>query len=355
MMEISDGGKRLLDNKRLVAGLSVATLFALVALFADTIAPYDYRHQTRDEPSAPRSTIRFIDADGGFHFRPFIYESRLSDPLMLRYEEDGSRIFPIAFFVRGDTYSFLGLFVTDLHLFGVLDAGSNGVPRLRMLGTDALGRDRFSRLAQAIRFSLIVAPLGALLACLIGIFIGIVSGYASRGVDTFLMGTSDAMLSLPTLILILAARAAFPLELPPVRAGMLLVMIFALTGWAEMSRLSRGLVRSVREREFVLAAKAIGLTEGRILFRHILPNIARPLVTQATLILPLFLLAEVALSFLGVGLQEPEPSLGNMLSAAADVTQLRGQPFELLSPAIVIFLFVFGIRLVADGLKAKRL
>jgi peptide/nickel transport system permease protein len=202
---------------------------------------------------------------------------------------------------------------------------------------------------------MIVSPLGALLACLIGILIGIVSGYASRVIDTVLMGAADAMLSLPTLIIILAARAAFPLELPPMTAALLLVSIFALTGWAEIARLTRSLVISMREREFVLAAKAGGLTQPRILFRHILPNISRPLLTQATLILPLFLLAEAALSFLGVGLQEPEPSLGNMLAAAGDVTLLRTSPFELLSPALAIFIFVLGVRLLSDGLKDKRL
>jgi len=158
-------------------------------------------------------------------------------------------------------------------------------------------------------------------------------------------------MSLPTLILILAARAAFPLELPPMSAAFLLIMIFAFTGWAEIARLARGLVWSMREREFVLAAKASGLTEARILFRHILPNISRPLLTQATLMFPAFLLAEVALSFLGVGLQEPEASLGNMLTAASDLNQLAASPIILLSPAVIIFLFVFGVRLVSDELK----
>lgn len=211
-----------------------------------------------------------------------------------------------------------------------------------------LGRDRFSRLMHAVRFSLIVCSLGVVLACLIGILIGVVSGYSRGLIDTVLMGTTDAMLSLPTLILILAARAAFPLELPPTRAAFLLLLIFALTGWAEMARLARGLVLETRQREFVTAAVATGVTQTRILFRHILPNISRPLVTQALLMLPAFLLAEIALSYLGVGVQEPEASLGNMLTAASDLNQLRAQPVSILSPAIVIFIFVLGIRLLAD-------
>ncbi len=135
------------------------------------------------------------------------------------------------------------------------------------------------------------------------------------------------------------------------RAAFLLIVIFAFTGWAEIARLARGLVLSMRTREFVIAAKASGLTQIRILFRHILPNVATPLFTQATLMFPAFLLAEVALSYLGIGLQEPEPSLGNMLTAANDLTQLQAQPLVLLSPAVIIFIFVLGIRLVSDGLS----
>jgi peptide/nickel transport system permease protein len=260
----------------------------------------------------------------------------------MRYEDDTSQAYAIEFLVRGSSYSLLGLVDTDIHLFGTSPDG----PRVRLLGTDALGRDRFSRLVYATRFSLIVSPLGMVLACVIGIFVGAVSGYSHRAVDGLLMAVADTMISLPTLILILAARAAFPLELPPVTAGMMLVSIFALTGWAEMARLTRGLVVSVRTREYVTAARSVGASEAGILWRHVLPNIASPLVIQATLILPAFLLAEVALSFLGIGLQEPEPSLGNMLSAAGDITQLSNSPFLTLSPAIVIFLFVLGLRLI---------
>ncbi len=354
--------KRTRRNRAFAVGLVVVSAFYCVAIFADFLAPYDYREQTRQEPSAPPSTIRFRDNEGAWHFRPFIYPQKLADARNLRYDEDMTRIYPLTLFVRGNPYSFLGIFRTDIHLFGVSsrvptsvgsstteepnEVGTLNAPRLRLLGTDQLGRDRFSRLLYAIRFSLLVSPIGTILACIIGIFFGAVSGYANRTVDAVMMGIADTMISLPTLILILAARAAFPLELPPFTAAVLLILIFAVTGWAEMARLTRGLVLSTRQREYVLAARAIGLTETRILWRHILPNIASPLLVQATLMLPVFLLAEIALSFLGVGLQEPEPSLGNMLSSASDLSLLRNSPFVLLSPAIAIFLFVFAIRLL---------
>jgi len=203
----------------------------------------------------------------------------------------------------------------------------------------------------ASRFSLVVGPLGTLLAGALGIALGCVSGYAGRKVDALLMRTADAMLALPVLVLILAVRAAFPLVLLPAQAGGLLVLIFVAIGWAEIARLARGLVLGLREREFVLAAVSLGLTETRILFRHILPNAARPLIVQLSLMLPAFLLAETALSYLGVGVPEPGASWGNMLREAGNSTLLAGQPFVLLSPAFAIFLFVLGVRLLSDGLR----
>ncbi len=328
-------------------GIAIIAVLYFVAIFAEFLAPYDYREQTRGEPLAPQSSIHFFDADGSFHARPFIFSRRLADARSMRYEENASQKFPLSFFVRSSSYNLLGLFRTDIHLFGVDAGGSETQPRIRILGTDQLGRDRFSRLLVATRFSLLVSPIGAILACIIGVVFGAISGYAARSIDGVMMTVADTVISLPTLILILAARAAFPLELPPFRAATMLITIFALTGWAEMARLARGQVVAIKQRDFIMAARAGGSTEKRILWRHVLPNIAGPLVVQATLILPAFFLAEIALSFLGVGLQEPEPSLGNMLTSAADLTQLAQQPLLLLSPAVVIFLFVFAIGLLS--------
>ncbi len=332
-------------SRRLVAGSFIA-VFYLAVVLADFLAPYDHREQARVEPSAPASTVRFTAPDGTFSFRPFIYASRLADPLARVYAVEETSAAPLQFFVHGYPYHFFGLIPSDIHLFGT-GTDQKETIRIHLLGTDALGRDRFSRLLLANRFSLLVSPGGTALACIIGILVGLVSGYGRRLVDSALMGVADAMLSLPTLIIILAARAAFPLELPPVTAAVLLIGIFSLTGWAGIARLTRSLVRAAREQGYVTAAVATGIRPSLILLRHILPNISRPLIVQATLMLPVFLLSEAALSFLGVGLQEPEPSLGNMLTAAADLDQLLVQPFLLLAPAALITSFVFTIRLLA--------
>jgi peptide/nickel transport system permease protein len=342
---LKDNFIRRRTDRVAVFGWLVIGLFALSAVFAGFLAPYDYSAQSRSEPSAPATGIHFSG------LTPIIHPRRVADPLHRTYTEDTSVTYPVGFFVRGYSYKLFGIGETDVHLFGVRSSAGMA-PRINLLGTDQLGRDRFSRLLYAVRFSLIVTLIGVLVACLIGISIGGVSGYAGRFVDTFLMGVTDSMLALPTLILILGARAAFPLELPVTRAALLLLLIFALTGWTEMARLTRGLVLSFRKREFVVAAVALGVSQKRVLFRHILPNILPSLRTRALLLLPTFLLAEVALSYLGVGLQEPEPSLGNMLTAASDLDQLRSQPFSVLSPALAVLFFTLGIRLIGRSERA---
>lgn len=338
------------QNWPLRTGIAIVASLYFVAIFADFLAPYEHREQQRRTPSAPSSSISFTDTAGNFSIRPRVFGYRLADALTQTYGRDDTRAAEIAFFTRGYSYKLFGVFETNIHLVGAIGDGEDP-PKLHLLGTDALGRDRFSRLVRATRFSLLVAPAGTILACLFGITIGMISGYSSRFIDSVLMGVADAVLSLPSLIVILAARVAFPLELPPFTAAVLLIGIFALTGWSEMARLTRGLVKETLAMDYILAAKATGVKPLRTLTHHVLPNIARPLLTQAMLILPAFLLAEAALSFLGVGLQEPEASLGNMLSAAAEISQLKLQPLLLLSPALVIVAYVFGVRLIGNGLK----
>jgi peptide/nickel transport system permease protein len=347
------GLKFVRRRKKFVAGLCIVVFFYLIAIFADFLAPYDYRSQLRAEPGAPPNEIHFRDAEGGWHARPFIYARRMVDPLQRLYAEDQRRAYPLAFFTKGYSYKLFGLFPTSRHLFGLSGEGGADEPRAQLLGTDSVGRDRFSRLLIASRFSLIVGPVGTLLASALGIFLGCIAGFSGRLVDAVLMRVADAMMALPALVLILAARAAFPLKLPPAHAGLLMISIFALIGWAEMARLTRGLVLALRRREFVLAAESLGLSKARILFRHILPNAMRPLLVQLTVMLPFFLLTETALSFFGAGPQSPEASWGNMLAEAGDSNLLARQPFTLLAPAFAIFIFVLGVRLLSDGLKAK--
>lgn len=391
------GGDFARRRAGLVVGLSIITIFYVAAALSDFVAPYDYREQSREETFAPPTPLHFFDSAGDFHARPFVHPRHIADPITRTYVEDATRHYPLTLFTRGYTYKLLGLFTTNRHLFGVAAENvtnekkaddekkgakensdqqssqtfpssappetpssaattqtSHPAPRLHLLGTDRLGRDRFSQLLAAARFSLSVGPLGTLLAAALGVLVGCLAGYAGRKADAVLMRAADAMMALPDLVLILAARAALPIELPPARAAAFLVVIFLAVGWAEMARLVRGLVLELREREYVTAARALGMRESRVLFRHILPNAARAVLVQLSLMLPAFLLAETALSYLGVGVQEPEVSWGTMLAEASDLSLLRAQPLVLLSPAVAIFLFVLGVRLLTNGLRRGR-
>jgi peptide/nickel transport system permease protein len=346
--------RKLRGRGSLIAGVSIVTLFCLIAVFADLLAPYDYGSLSRRELSAPPTAIRFRDAQGHWHARPFIYARRLADPMIQRYEEVTDRAYPLELFTRGYSYELLWLFPTNLHLFGVRSVTDAEAPRVYLLGADRSGRDRFSRLLVATRYSLIVGPVGALLASALGILIGVIAGYVGGWTDAVLMRAADVMLALPALVLILAVRATFPPGLPPATAIKLLLIVFVLLGWAEMARVARGLTRELRAREYVLAAVSLGCSPARIIVRHILRNAALPLATQALIILPAFLLAETALSFLGVGLQDPDASWGSLLTDVDSKLFKRGHALAEISPAIAITLFVLGARLLGDGLEKER-
>jgi len=346
--------RKLRGRGAVIAGVSVVTLFYLIAVFAEMLAPYDYGSLSRREPFAPPTAIRFRDANGQWHARPFIYARRLVDPTTQRYEEITDRAYPLELFSRGRSYELFWLLPTNLHLFGVRSVAGAEAPRVYLLGADRSGRDRLSRLLIATRYSLLLGPIGALLASALGVLIGVIAGYVGGWTDALLMRAADVMLALPTLVLILAVRATFPPGLPPVAAIKLLLIVFVLLGWAEMARLARGLTMELREREYVLAAVSLGCSSARIIVRHILRNAALPIATQALLILPIFLLAETSLSFLGVGLQDPEASWGSMLAAVDNRLFRRGHAMAELSPALAITLFVFGVRLLGDGLEKER-
>src|SRR5882672_4367544 len=255
----------------LLTGASILTFFCLIAVFADLLAPYNYSSLSRREPFAPPATIRFRDAQGRWHARPFIYARRLVDPVTERYEEIMDRAYPLELFTRGYSYELLWLFPTDLHLFGARAEAGVEVPRVYLLGADKFGRDCLSRLLMATRYSLLIGPTGALLASALGVLIGGAAGYVGGWTDAVLMRAADMMLALPTLVLILAVRVTFPPGLAPADAIKLLLIIFVLLGWAEMARLARGLIRELRQREYVMAAVSLGCSPAHVIVRHILP------------------------------------------------------------------------------------
>ncbi len=250
----------------------------------------------------------------------------------------------LGFFNKGIRYSFLGLFQTRVHFFGSSTGG------FFPMGTDKLGRDLLSRLLHGSRVSLSVGLLGVLVSFIFGLLVGGVSGYYGGKVDTVLMRIVEIFFVFPTLYLLLTLRAAFPPNLDSVQVYLLIVLIVSLFGWARLSRVIRGLVLSLKEEDFVMSARTQGLTHGKIIRRHILPNTLSFVIVQATLTIPGYILGESALSLLGLGITEPQSSWGLMLSVARNYRVAVDFPW-ILAPGFAIFLAIMAWNFFGDGIR----
>ncbi len=336
--------KYIRKNRLAYMSFYVLLILYFLAIFADFISPYPYDKQHRDTPYHPPTQLHFFDEKGNFHLRPFVYKYELVDPVFKVYRIDKNKKYPVYFFVKGDKHYILGLIPSDIHLFGVKEG------KIFLLGADSLGRDIFSRLLYGGRVSLSIGIVGVLVSFTIGALIGGISGYFGGKVDNFLMRLSEIVMSFPGFYLMLALRAVFPITLSSVQVYFLIVIILSFIGWAGLARVIRGMVLSIREQEFVLAAKSYGASSIRIILKHILPNTFSYLLIAATLSIPGYILGESALSLLGLGIQEPYASWGNMLSAARSVSAIASFPW-ILSPGIAIFITILAFNLIGDALR----
>jgi peptide/nickel transport system permease protein len=302
-------------NRRMILGVGFLGAIHAIVFLAAWIAPYDYAEQHRDFPYAPPSRIRFAG------LRPVA--------------EDGLGVHPVSFFVSG-------------RLFGVERPGY-----IFLLGSDASGRDLFSRLLYGAQISLLTGLLASFLALAVGTALGTMAGYYGGWLDQGLMRGGELVLALPWLYLLLGVRAFLPLHIGTWQAFFLLIAIIGGVGWVRPARLVRGVVMSTRERGYVLAARAFGASGMYLIRRHILPSTAGVIVTQATVLIPQYILAEVTLSFLGLGIGEPVPSWGNMLSEARQYHALIAHPW-MLAPAFAAVPVLFAYLIVADELLERR-
>ena len=326
-----------------LAGAGILAVLYLAAILADFLAPYAMSRQDLDFGFHPPTSIRVVDARGRW-VMPFVYGTALEDMSRNRYAEDRSRTYALHFFTTGAPYRLFGVVPTRLHLLGVDPPG-----HLYLFGSDKFGRDVFSRVLFGSRISLSIGLLGILITFAIGTLVGGLSGYVGKSFDLVVMRSTELIMSIPALYLILALRAAFPMNLPSSQSYLLIVLILAFIGWASLARVVRGMVLSIREYEYVNAARALGAGTFRILTRHILPNTLSFLIVAATISVPGYILGEVTLSFLGIGIQEPQASWGNMLTDAQTVRVLVAFPWMLV-PGLFIFITVLAYNFLGDGL-----
>jgi len=332
-------------NKTAMTGGIILIVFYTLAFFAEFFAPYGMETQERSLFYCPPTRPHLIDSEGHLHLRPFVYGKILVDSKWRLYEDDTSKLYPIRLFPKGEAYRLFGLVPMERHLLGVENEG-----KLFLLGTDQFGRDVFSRLLFGARISLSVGLAGILISFFLGMLVGGISGYFGGITDTVIMRSTELVMSFPALYLILALRAAFPVNIPSDKMYMIIVVILSFISWASMSRIIRGMVLSIKENDYVTAARALGFGHMRVIVKHILPNTLSFVIVAATVSVPGYILGEVALSFLGVGIAEPVASWGNMLKQAQSVRTLTSFPW-ILAPGYVIFMTVLAFNFLGDGLR----
>jgi peptide/nickel transport system permease protein len=297
--------------------LSLFIAMHLVVIFPGFFSTQGYAEQSRDLPFSPPTRLHFIRPDGHFSLRPFVYGWSQSALDAGTYDIDYSQIYPIHFLVKGSTYTIVKGIEASRHLLGVEKPS-----RLFLFGTDDLGRDEFSRMLYGGRISILAGWIGTAIALFTGAIVGLISGYSGRWVDSVTMRLVELFMALPWLYLLFAVRAILPLRIETTDTFILLIAVVGIIGWARPARLVRSMVLSAKERNFVLAARAMGASNFHILRKHILPQILALLLTMAAYLIPQFILAEVTLSFLGLGIGEPVPSWGTLLAELQKYTVL---------------------------------
>ena len=336
--------RQLRKHPMALAGGAVLALLYLVVALAEFIAPYSLDFADRERFYHPPTVLRFWDAQG-ISLRPFVYLTTLEDPQLRTYRADPTRRYYLRFFVRGEPYRVFGLVPGSRHLVGVDPPG-----RLFLMGTDQSGRDQFSRIVYGSRVSMTIGILSAMITIPLGMIYGGVAGYYGGRVDNLMMRLAEIIMSFPGFYLLLTLAAVLPTSVGCTTHFYLITFILAFLGWAGFSRMIRGMVLSIKEREFVQAARAAGLDDFRVIVRHILPNTASQVIVVATLGIPGAILGESSLSFFGFGVREPCASWGNLLTAASNLPTLILSPW-LLFPGLFIIAAVVAFNIFGDGLR----
>ena len=332
-------------NRVAVVCVIVLGLLYMSAIFAGFLSPYSYDNEERAYSYAPPTPIKIFD-NGHLTF-PYVdgitltynkYNQRI-------YVKDETRKYPLHFFIKGDEYKFLGFIPASRHFIGVQTPG-----RLYLLGAESRGRDLFSRLLYGGRVSLSIGLIGVCISFSLGLLIGGIAGYYGGKIDNILMRICEMFMMVPGFYLLLALRSAVPDNFNSVQVFFAITIILSFIGWASLARIIRGMCLSLREREYVLAAKSLGLSDFKIIIHHILPHTLSYSIFAVMLSIPGYILGESALSLIGLGIQDPFASWGNMLSDSMSIVRITFAPW-ILWPAFFIFVSVICFNVIGNALR----
>ncbi|WP_377474640.1 MAG: ABC transporter permease [Microcoleus anatoxicus] len=341
--------QNLKHNPLAKLGAVLLLIFYTVAILADFVAPYDPYDSLLNASLLPPTQIHFIAPDGQF-IGPHIYPTTQGSVDVNTGDRqvivDTRQPSALVFFTKGYPYKFLGIISGDRHLFG-----ATGEARINLLGTDEQARDQFSRLVHGSRISLSIGLVGIAISFPLGLLIGGISGYFGSWIDSVLMRFVEVLMTIPGLYLLVALAAVLPPGLTSAQRFILIVIITSFISWTGLARVIRGQVLSIKQLEFVQAARAMGANPLYIIVRHVLPQTATYVIISATLSVPSFIVAESVLSLIGLGIQQPDPSWGNLLSLSTNASVLVLQPWLVWPPAILIILTVLAFNLLGDGLR----
>jgi len=330
--------------------LAMASALVLLGFYAVVLCPDFFSTQDPEATDArlafiPVQRVRIFDGWTPRPWVPGIAGKRNPTTLRMEWTLDENRRVYVRPFVAGYPYRVFGLVPMRVHLLGAAPGAS-----VHLLGTDRLGRDQWSRLAHGTQTSMTIGLTAVTLSVVLGVLLGGISGYAGGLPDTIIQRVIELLQSLPTIPIWLALTAALPRDWSPLRVFFAITVILSLVGWTTLGREVRGRFLALREEDYVLAAELAGASRARIILRHMVPNFLSHIIATSTLAIPVMIINETALSFLGLGIRPPAISWGVLLQEAQNIQTLALAPW-LLVPGVVVILAVLAFNLVGDGLR----
>jgi peptide/nickel transport system permease protein len=326
----------------------VVFVIALIAIVPGFFATFDPQETNANRLFIPVQGLHFF-RDGRLQlYVNGVEGQRNPESLRMEWEIDPDRVIPLAFFAEGYTYEVLGLFESNIHLLGVADVDSGA--EFHLLGTDRLGRDQWSRLVYGTQVSLSIGLVAVAISTILGIILGGISGYFGGTADMIIQRLIEILQSLPAIPVWLALTAALPRTWTVEQVYFAITIILSLIGWTTLAREIRGRFLALREEDFVVAAKLTGSSEARIVFRHMVPTLYSHIIAAVTLAIPVMIINETFLSFLGLGLRPPAISWGVLLQEAQNLQSIALAPWLLL-PGVAVIITVLALNILGDGLR----